>query len=104
MAGTSDDPEIPGALRRRLLERTEGDLRRMQAALAAGEFALIVQLGHRLAGAAGALGYAALAQAGKRLERAGERRDRSRIRAGLAAAAAVLQRAPDATVPAPQRP
>src|SRR5437763_5624348 len=83
MSSLPDDPPDTG-LREKLLGRTRGDLETLHRALARGDFATIVQLAHRLAGAAGALGLEALSAAGRDLEREGERRDATGVQARLA--------------------
>src|SRR3954468_10427242 len=93
MSSLPDDP-LERGLREKLLARTRHDVEALRSALAAGDFATIVQLAHRLGGAAGALGLEALSNAGRELEREGERRDAARGKARLAQLAHELARAP----------
>src|SRR4051794_2403163 len=93
MSSLPDEPP-DSALREKLLARTRGDLETLHSALAAGDFLTIVQLAHRLGGAAGALGLEALSAAGRDLEREGERRDAASVQARLAQLAHELARAP----------
>jgi HPt (histidine-containing phosphotransfer) domain-containing protein len=69
------DGPLERALCEKLLARTRDELASMRSALAERDFAALVQLAHRLGGAAGALGLAALADAAYALEKAGERGD-----------------------------
>src|SRR3954470_1170959 len=92
MSSLPDDP-LERGLREKLLARTRHDVEALRSALAAGDFATIVQLAHRLGGAAGALGLEALSNAGRELEREAERRDATGIQARLAQVAQELARA-----------
>lgn len=80
-------------LRERLLLRTQDDVGAMQSALVAAEFATIVQKAHRLAGAAGALGFEALGAIGHALEREATAADSGAVRARLQALARELDHA-----------
>src|SRR4051794_32150613 len=92
MSPLPDDP-LEHALRQKLLARTRDDVSAMRSAAQSREFAVVVRLAHRLAGAAGALGFDALCDAAQALEAHGERRDATQVHARLDAVAAELERA-----------
>ena len=87
------DSPCESGLRERLLLRTREDVVAMRSALAAHEFPVIVRKAHRLAGAAGALGFDALGAAGHALEREAATRDALGVEACLEALAGELDRA-----------
>jgi HPt (histidine-containing phosphotransfer) domain-containing protein len=70
-----DEKALLLALSRRLLERSRAEALDMGLALERGDHASIASTAHRLAGAAGAMGFEALGDVGRRLQRAAEARD-----------------------------
>ena len=65
----TQDEQMAG-LRARFLERLEEDRARLEAAIAAGDEAVIRALVHRISGAAGMFGYAALSDRAAEVEEA----------------------------------
>ena len=87
------DPEARiRELARQLLERSRQDTRTMREAAAHGDLASIASLAHRMAGAAGAFGYADLDAGARRLQRAAEAQDTAGLPALLAAVESELER------------
>ena len=83
-----DPADIP--LVNELLARSARDLASMRAAAARGEWAAVVELAHRMAGAAGAFGLERLALAARAAERAAREDRRAEAREALEALAAAL--------------
>jgi len=92
MSHLPDDP-LERGLREKLLVRTREDVNAMRSAAQSQEFSIVVRLAHRLAGAAGALGFESLSEAARALQRDGERGDAPKVRARLEAVAMELERA-----------
>jgi HPt (histidine-containing phosphotransfer) domain-containing protein len=72
-------PLLPEYLRNR-----DGDLAKLDAALAAGNFPVLRKLGHNLRGSAGAYGLPPLSDIGARLEEGAVRRDAAAVAAAVA--------------------
>lgn len=66
------------------LESRRQEMQRLREALAAGEFAPILQIGHDLKGTGGCFGFDRLSAIGNDLEEAAKRRELTGIRAALA--------------------
>jgi HPt (histidine-containing phosphotransfer) domain-containing protein len=92
MSPLPDDP-VEHGLRQKLLARTRDDVDEMRSAAQAREFPVVVRLAHRLAGAAGALGFDALCDAARALQLEGARGDGAQVHARLDEVAAELERA-----------
>jgi HPt (histidine-containing phosphotransfer) domain-containing protein len=73
------------ALVPRFLANRVKDVAQLRAALAAGDLATVLLLGHNLKGAAAGYGFAPLAELGQRLEDAAERADAVEIETCAAA-------------------
>ena len=68
---------IPEEMRKRYLERRERDFKVLEKSLAHGDLSEFLNLGHQLKGNAATFGYEELAEVGKRMEVAGESKDRA---------------------------
>ena len=79
-------PLVPEYLRNRA-----ADLPKLDAALAAGDFALLRKLGHNMRGSAGAYGLPPLSEIGARMEDAALAHDASGLQAAIAGMREFLQ-------------
>ena len=90
-ASAIDPEDLPLLLA--VLERSVRDAAEMALALQGGDWAPVVQLAHRMAGATGAFGLAEVAGTSRELERAARAADAPKSRALLEQLAAALARA-----------
>lgn len=88
MQGAHDD------IRERLIQRTREDVLRLREAITAGDTETMKRLGHRLHGAAGAMGLDRLAELGQRVEIASRGEDARAVAPLVDAIAEEVARAP----------
>jgi HPt (histidine-containing phosphotransfer) domain-containing protein len=68
---------IPEEMRKKYLERRQRDFKLLESSLADGDLSEFLKLGHQLKGNAATFGYEELAELGRRMEVAGESKDRA---------------------------